>query len=109
MNPLTREILISLLVRAVGTVCAILVANDMMTQEQVNGIDATQVAGAIVVAGSFLYGVWHTYTSRRKVVTSIAHPDIDTEAKLERAIKDGQAASTMTPKTDIPVPMPPKA
>jgi hypothetical protein len=101
-NPMFRSLVMSWLLRILAVAGSSLVTKGLMTQEQVNAVDLPEVAGAVMVTVSFVYGSYRQFKTRQKLVTSVANPQLSTEAQVEQMIKEGGAASVRTPKTETP-------
>ena len=92
MNPLYVKFATGLLRRLLQSSGLLLTVSDSQL---------TEVVVALATIVGFAWGFWKDFKDQQKLNTAAAMSR-GTVAQVEAAIKDGEAASALTPKTQIP-------
>jgi len=92
VNPLYVKFLVGLIRRLLQSSGLLLTVSDDTL---------TEVIVAFATILGFAWGFWNDYKEQQKLNTAASLPRT-TVAQVELAIKDGDAVSARTPKTEIP-------
>src|SRR3954469_257262 len=80
-----------------------LVRNGVIPADQSTRFTNGAVAGLVMLTIALLWSLWTKYQSRLKLFTAIADPNLQTEAAVNTAVKNGLSASAFTGSTAVPV------
>ena len=101
MNPMVRDLLVSVFRYLLGYVGVWMVAKGIITADQSAAyINEFSVGLAMAVIALGL-GLWARFKSRQKLVTALSMP-ATSENVVKQEVKDGNAPSVLTPSKQIP-------
>lgn len=101
MNPMVRDLLVSLFRYVLGYVGVWMVARGIITAEQSAAYINEFSVGLALAVGVIAAGLWGRYKSRQKLVTALSLP-ATSEHMVKEEVKAGNAPSVMTPSKQVP-------